>query len=358
LNNAGITGAPSSEFDPPTIQSFGNDVIFSFGNSLWVSDGTASKTVDIGNNFSSIENLTVFGTKVLFEAGGLGGLSELWITDGTAAGTTEIGGSGNNGILGADHGDMAPQNFTVFDDKALFTAEDSTGVRELWVTNGTAAGTTEIVGISDAGKNGLNPGNFVSIGSKVLFEGSDPSGVNALWVTDGTAAGTFELGGTNNVGVAGAPAAGLDPSLITASGGIAYFSSPDSTGSERPWESNGTVTGTHVVAAGPTSLVSGPTDLTAATLGAVVNADILWQNTSGQASIWDIGGNSLVGGGPVSPSPGSSFRAVGTGDFNKDGHSDILWQNTTHPSREPDSSPHAQADSLALLRCAVRRPAV
>ena len=59
-----------------------------------------------------------------------------------------------------------------------------------------------------------------------------------------------------------------------------------------------------------------------------VSADILWQNANGQASIWDMGGNTLVGGGPVSPNPGPSWRAVGTGDFNKDGHSDILWQNT------------------------------
>jgi hypothetical protein len=59
-------------------------------------------------------------------------------------------------------------------------------------------------------------------------------------------------------------------------------------------------------------------------------ADILWQNTSsGQAAIWDMNGNSLVGGGPVSPNPGPAWQAIGTGDFNKDSHSDILWQNTS-----------------------------
>ena len=39
-------------------------------------------------------------------------------------------------------------------------------------------------------------------------------------------------------------------------------------------------------------------------------SDILFQNTSGQASIWDMNGNTLIGGGPVSPSPGPSWRAV------------------------------------------------
>jgi uncharacterized repeat protein (TIGR03803 family) len=56
--------------------------------------------------------------------------------------------------------------------------------------------------------------------------------------------------------------------------------------------------------------------------------DLLWQNTNGQSSIWNMDGNTLVGGGPVSTNPGPSWRAVGTGDFNDDGQSDILWQNT------------------------------
>jgi autotransporter-associated beta strand protein len=58
-------------------------------------------------------------------------------------------------------------------------------------------------------------------------------------------------------------------------------------------------------------------------------SDILWQNTSGQASVWEVNGNSLIGGGPVSPNPGPSWTEIGTGDFNGDGHSDILFQNAS-----------------------------
>jgi hypothetical protein len=57
-------------------------------------------------------------------------------------------------------------------------------------------------------------------------------------------------------------------------------------------------------------------------------SDILWQNTNtGQVSIWEMDGTSLMGGGPVTPNPGPSWQAIGTGDFNHDGFSDILLQN-------------------------------
>ena len=42
-----------------------------------------------------------------------------------------------------------------------------------------------------------------------------------------------------------------------------------------------------------------------------------------------MNGNTLVGGGTVSPNPGPSWTEIGTGDFNDDGHSDILWQNAS-----------------------------
>jgi FG-GAP-like repeat len=59
-----------------------------------------------------------------------------------------------------------------------------------------------------------------------------------------------------------------------------------------------------------------------------VTGDILFQNSStGQASIWDVTEGARTGGGPVSPNPGITWRVIGTGDFNKDGHADILWQN-------------------------------
>jgi hypothetical protein len=54
-------------------------------------------------------------------------------------------------------------------------------------------------------------------------------------------------------------------------------------------------------------------------------ADILLQNSNtGQVSVFEMNGTSLIGGGPVA-NPGTSWHAIGTGA----GGSDILLQNTS-----------------------------
>jgi hypothetical protein len=55
-------------------------------------------------------------------------------------------------------------------------------------------------------------------------------------------------------------------------------------------------------------------------------ADILWQNTSGEAYIWELNGASVIGRASLG-NPGQSWHIKGTGDFKSDGFADILWQN-------------------------------
>jgi hypothetical protein len=59
------------------------------------------------------------------------------------------------------------------------------------------------------------------------------------------------------------------------------------------------------------------------------HSDILWQNTNGQVAIWEMNGTNVIGMAVVGANPGPSWQEVGTGNFNGDGHSDILFQNTS-----------------------------
>lgn len=103
----------------------------------------------------------------------------------------------------------ANPEFTALGDEVLFEGEDQSGHLGLWVTNGTVLGTSELTGIANAYSGGLftsgiNP-DITANGGVALFDGYDSSGHLQLWVTNGTVAGTSE------VVAAGADSSGLNP---------------------------------------------------------------------------------------------------------------------------------------------------
>jgi ELWxxDGT repeat protein len=169
---------------------------------VWLSDGTVAGTHEvvgiIGANAGGLfggrtgfsPDFTVFNNKVLFSGLDAAGNIGLWVTNGTGASTYEL-----TGITGASSGGLNPSDFTVFNGKVLFNGYDSAGFRGLWVTDGTAAGTYELTGISGAftGGAGLGPSEFTDFNGEVFFEGTDAAYLTGLWVTDGTAAGTHEI---------------------------------------------------------------------------------------------------------------------------------------------------------------------
>jgi hypothetical protein len=58
------------------------------------------------------------------------------------------------------------------------------------------------------------------------------------------------------------------------------------------------------------------------------HSDILWQNTDATPAVWLTDGTTLISGANVGFNPGSNWHEIGSGDFNADGKSDILWQHT------------------------------
>ena len=316
---------------------------------LWVTDGTSAGTSEltVAGSFASglffdvsAPDLTVFAGKALFVGEDTSGNISLWTTDGTGAGTGELTVARSNG-QGLFFNVTAP-DFTVLGNKVLFAGQDASGNSNLWVTDGTAGGTSELAvgGANPAGlfdlkyfSAGFSPG-FTVLGNVALFEGYDASGVDSLWVTDGTAAGTSELS------VAGSFAGGLFANVaapdITVIGGTALFAGEDAAGNINLWVTDGTSAGTSELLAAnasPSGLTPGdfvglPTSAGGPTsdFNGDGHSDLLWQNSSGEAYLWEFNGTRLLGGASLG-NPGSTWHVKATGDFNGDGFSDILWQN-------------------------------
>src|SRR5262249_48990015 len=155
----------------------------------------------------------VFSGEVLFQGKNLAGQLGLWETNGTPVGTLPV----TNKAL-------SPSDLTVFHGQVLFNGTGASGHAQLWRTDGTDAGTIEVAPISGAAMTGLNPADLTVFNNEVLFNGVDSRSppiepASGLWVTDGTVAGTKEL-------VPGGSAlnpAGLAPSDLTVFGADVLF---------------------------------------------------------------------------------------------------------------------------------------
>ncbi len=149
--------------------------------------------------------------------------------------------------------------------KLYFNGTDSTGSEQLWTTDGTAAGTTELTAGAGA-KFGLTPIGITIYGpQQVLFDGRDATGNEGLWsfnpaddsVTELTVAGAATPNATTRFGFA--------PFSFTVYHDLVYFGGESSGAApDQLWVTDGTSNGTHVV--GPITGLSGtsgaPADLT------------------------------------------------------------------------------------------------
>ncbi|WP_276372163.1 YCF48-related protein [Chryseolinea sp. H1M3-3] len=122
------------------------------------------------------------GNKVFYAATGDSYGEELWVSNGTPEGTVmvkDINPGYNNG---------APQNMVSFKGRLFFTGHTGQHGGELWTSDGTPEGTYMVTELN-AGRDGSNPQSLV-IFKDYLYFTTEQGG---LYKSDGTAAGTILL---------------------------------------------------------------------------------------------------------------------------------------------------------------------
>ncbi|NBD08802.1 hypothetical protein [Corallococcus silvisoli] len=161
---------------------------------LWRSNGTEAGTVQVKSfppasvGVPRMTSLVPVGKKVFFQFDDPGTGQELWISDGTGAGTHLVK-DVTPGPQGTRFAFTAAQNGRLTFIREWAFAPGNPQV-EVWRSDGTAAGTVQVVNFGTLGKL-VSPS---MLGSTLLFFLETPGTGTSLWRTDGTAAGTLHLG--------------------------------------------------------------------------------------------------------------------------------------------------------------------
>jgi ELWxxDGT repeat protein len=182
------------------------------------------------------EHLTNVNGTLYFSATNAATGRELWKSNGTAAGTTlvkdiQTGSASSN-----------PVNLTNVNGTVFFNAYDDIHGYSLWKSDSTAAGT---VFIKDPEPDVINPGvlfkSTTGVGDTLYFKLRASGLSHELWKSDGTAAGTVKV----DLGLQEFESVLIDNPLIGLGGGIYFLGNRDSV--VELWKSDGTKAGTSVV---------------------------------------------------------------------------------------------------------------
>ncbi|CAO3434352.1 ELWxxDGT repeat protein [Azospirillum endophyticum] len=255
-------GKASSEPRDPV--ALGKRVYFSaddgvHGREVWMTDGTTGGTrmlADIrpGESGSAPTELTIADGRLFFQADDGQHGTELWVSDGTAAGTHMVK------DIGDKPAGSFPHDLTAVGDELFFAATDSEHGIALWRSDGTAAGTVLVRDFFPGGFDPpvpvpIFPGHLTAAGEdgdRLYLTAWDGTGsYSQLWITDGTEAGTVKL----LDGLGEDPRSGHTVSLVVA-GDTLFFNR-----SEDLWKSDGTPQGTVLVKDLPSAGLNVPKQL-------------------------------------------------------------------------------------------------
>ena len=169
---------------------------------------------------------------------------ELWRSDGTAAGTVLVKNINPNDSRRS--AGSHPNNLTVVGQTLFFTADDGTHGRELWKSDGTRSGTVQVKDINLGSRSsGSHPSELSAMGGGLFFAADDGTRGEELWRSDGSRSGTVLVKNINSKD--SRYYSGSYPSSLTAMGGELFFAADDGTHGEELWRSDGSRAGTVLV---------------------------------------------------------------------------------------------------------------
>lgn len=232
---------PAGHGRPDGFTALGGRLLFhagnEFGRAPWISDGTVAGTsmvLDVvpGDPWYGGFDFKVLGGTAFFLVGG-----DLWKTDGSPGGTgVVLAGLGIQGIVGGRTRLVLTRTM----DSPLAPVSAT-----LWVTDGTAAGTTLVRSSSD--RDFLLPFQGTELGGRIYFPYSTPRYGLEIWGTDGTPEGTGILVDL------GTRTGGGGPTAMVAGTTKAYFHQSY----QGLWSTDGTGAGTQPVTKGGVQLAGG-----------------------------------------------------------------------------------------------------
>lgn len=255
INTATLSSNPSN------VSVLGNKLLFgattdSISSQLWAVDSNATNIFQV----KAVEPVTpiVVSRGVGYFAGrDADHGSELWRTDGTTAGTQLV----TDLIPGL--ADSNPQELIDVNGVLFFVAlaSNTTGnVRyEVWKSDGTAAGTLPIT--NNSSEKAFLPRDLSKVNDKLFFITIELEKAMNLWVSDGTTAGTRLLKSfavttiqaratterTSEPRIPGPIPPPQNYYYLTAIGNTLFFRANDTVHGMELWRSDGTVAGTTLV---------------------------------------------------------------------------------------------------------------